>query len=395
MANWCYNHVAFTGSAEALDGIRALFTEILTKQEQDHEWFLPPYVTAENSHMLDIDIGEKGIEYSTRWTPNLEAVIQIAEHFNAGFTHRYDEPMNFVIGEATFRHGMYEHVSLDPADAGICDHWNDPAKVAELLEDRRRVNKAIRAAELYRSTGDMSPDDLREMYGGLTPGDLVLKLAQYKNFDAARKMFNTWDEAAVNEMDSLFIQNHRHPESLFKTEDGYIAVCFLKELISEWDKNNLAKLAQQRQAELVAVRLAGKLPHIDINGTDFTIDVRLKELRETVSPWNRLEYSEQESSLDHDDYTFFYDTKKHNIWELDDNLTEMPENVVLVSMPNEMILDPVAAARSAGYEETKFLDEFPIQPDLKATVTQLAETFLPQFIRDNLEKQNTTRGCKR
>jgi len=145
------------------------------------------------------------------------------------------------------------------------------------------------------------------------------------------------------------------------------------------------------QAELVAWRLAGRLPHIDINGSDFTIDLRLQELRETESPWNRLDISELETSMEVDCLLFFYDTKQHRIYELDDDLTELPENVVLVELPDELTLDPVAAARSVGYSDDRFLDEYPIQENLKAGIKNLSETFLPDFIRENLEKQNNHR----
>lgn len=36
-------------------------------------------------------------------------------------------------------------------------------------------------------------------------------------------------------------------------------------------------------------RLAGVLPHIDIAGTDFPIDWRLRELRETGRPGNHID----------------------------------------------------------------------------------------------------------
>jgi hypothetical protein len=149
---------------------------------------------------------------------------------------------------------------------------------------------------------------------------------------------------------------------------------------------------QLSQLELVAWRLAGKLPHIDINGTDFTIDLRLRELRETESPWNSIDIRDLENGLDSEDYLFFYDTRKRNIYTLDDHITELPENIVLIELPNEMILDPVAAARGVGYSEDKFLEEYPIQQHLKAGVRQLTETFLPEMIAENLRKrENDTR----
>jgi hypothetical protein len=155
-------------------------------------------------------------------------------------------------------------------------------------------------------------------------------------------------------------------------------------------ENNLTQL------ELVAWRLAGRLPHIDINGTDFTVDLRLQELRETESPWNHIDLTDMETAFDSDGYLFFYDTKKHNIHELDGNLTELPENVVLVELPSDYILDPVAAARYVGYSDDKFLNEFPIQENLKAEVTPLEETFLPKMIAENLQKEkNDIRSGKR
>jgi hypothetical protein len=146
------------------------------------------------------------------------------------------------------------------------------------------------------------------------------------------------------------------------------------------------KQPELSQLELVAWRLAGKLPHIDINGTDFTIDLRLRELRDRESPWNSIDLTDLEPQLDGDGPSFFYDTKKHSLYELDGNLTELPENVVLVELPNEYILDPVAAARSVGYSDDRFLGEYPIQQYLIAVVTRLEETFLPKMIQENIQR---------
>jgi hypothetical protein len=35
-------------------------------------------------------------------------------------------------------------------------------------------------------------------------------------------------------------------------------------------------------------RMAGELPRIDIEGTSFTIDLRVPELRESAAPFNRI-----------------------------------------------------------------------------------------------------------
>ncbi|MBD1385848.1 hypothetical protein IDJ75_11205 [Mucilaginibacter rigui] len=152
---------------------------------------------------------------------------------------------------------------------------------------------------------------------------------------------------------------------------------------------------QLSQVELIAWRLAGKLPHIDINGTDFTIDIRLDELRETQAPWNRIDISDMETAPDSDDRLFFYHTKEHTPWELKDEITEVPEHVVLVALPPELILDPVAAARKVGFNDEEFLQEHPIRQYIKAGITPLAETFLPAFIEENIAKQQNSRSQRR
>jgi hypothetical protein len=152
---------------------------------------------------------------------------------------------------------------------------------------------------------------------------------------------------------------------------------------------------QLSQVELIAWRLAGKLPHIDINGTDFTIDIRLGELRESPAPWNRIDISEMETAPDSDDRLFFYHTREHNEWIMDDGITELPKHVVLVALPNELILDPVAAARKVGFDDEEFLAEYPILQNLKAGVTPLSETFLPAFIEENLSQRQNKRGPRR
>ncbi|WP_345209335.1 hypothetical protein [Mucilaginibacter gynuensis] len=86
-------------------------------------------------------------------------------------------------------------------------------------------------------------------------------------------------------MDNFFSQNHRGQEELYATENKFIAMCFLGDLIEQRQAEDKRKENMKpqplSQVSLQAARRAGKLPHIDINGTDFTIDWRLKELRQT------------------------------------------------------------------------------------------------------------------
>ena len=61
MANMCDNSVVFTGDRSAVESVKALFKEIEEKQTQTQQWHLPPYVTADFSHMQDISIDQEKI----------------------------------------------------------------------------------------------------------------------------------------------------------------------------------------------------------------------------------------------------------------------------------------------------------------------------------------------
>jgi hypothetical protein len=116
MANRCSNSVVFTGDPTAVKNVKALFKEIEDIQNETGKWHLPPYVTANFSHMQDISIDEEKINYETRWYPNLQGLVQIADHFKLDFVNYYDELANGVFDEASYTKGTLLDICLDPAD---------------------------------------------------------------------------------------------------------------------------------------------------------------------------------------------------------------------------------------------------------------------------------------
>lgn len=355
--------------------------------------------------------------------------------------------------------------------------------------------------DLYRSTGKVTREDLDKLYHDMSPADIVLRLAEHKNFDAARAEFETWDDYSVIQMDNFFIQNYRlDPATLYASRDEYIAANFLKSLIAEWDKkqneqqtaieklpivvirdvpfiidpykrqlirfNDPEKIIsfdelkfnngfyffdfdtitfkpaidlrgpdaladrifsvaipatiidspskipkdiqddmnRRSQAQIwgfylgdknVALRLSGVLPHIDLAGTDFTVDWRLKQMRETEEPWKYISFNDLEMDESGQTYLCFYQTVTHEIFIPEENITELPENVVVLEIPYELKLDPVAVARELGIGQTDLLAEHPIQETLTAKVTPLSESGLPEFIENNIRLQNQENSTER
>lgn len=124
MANWCDNIILFAGDPEKIAHLLELFFE----QAEPDMHQMPGFVTAENWAMIDMEFYNNGrIYYRTRWEPNLEALQQIADHFDVGFVNRYAEPDMFIWGEAIYQNGQGRDIRLELSDYQRC-HYNTEFK---------------------------------------------------------------------------------------------------------------------------------------------------------------------------------------------------------------------------------------------------------------------------
>jgi hypothetical protein len=238
---------------------------------------------------------------------------------------------------------------------------------------------------LFKTTSRISAADLTAQYGELGQADIVFLLAEHKNFEAAKAAFDTWGDMDVFDMQYYLTQAFPHQEWLLEPLDSYIAHAFVMKLVDE--RNNWARElpGQPLSAEvLVLRRLAGILPHIDIGGTDFTIDWRMRELRETADPWNRIGLDNMELSPSGDAYLSFYHTGRHQVYQLPDKLLALPEDVMLLEIPLKLLLDPIGTARANGLDDLALLRQCPIRQELHGKLVPLEETLLPQIIAQNL-----------
>jgi hypothetical protein len=138
--------------------------------------------------------------------------------------------------------------------------------------------------------------------------------------------------------------------------------------------------------ELLQQRLNGQLPKINIAGEDYIIDLRLQELRpaKDFSPAISLRYLDL--SADGEYYLAYFHPAIRQVVPVDPKLTELPDGVIQLQIPNELRLDPIAMARKYGMEENEVLRRYPIQKNLKADVIPLHETGLPALIQRNREQ---------
>jgi Ferredoxin-like domain in Api92-like protein len=113
MANMCNNSVQFIGDPIAIEQVKALFREIEQKQNESGKWQLPPYVTAPFSNMQEIVVNDDAINYQTRWYPNFNGLIQIADRFGLDFANVYSQVADSIYGEATYLNKEFIDVRLN------------------------------------------------------------------------------------------------------------------------------------------------------------------------------------------------------------------------------------------------------------------------------------------
>jgi hypothetical protein len=116
MANWCSNSVVFAADDETLQNICNLFTDIERKQQQDERYHLPSFIKRDGGYMQDIAVDKHRITFETRWTPNTETLLEIADFYKAVFVCKFHEMSMGIYGEARYDGNKLETVSLDRED---------------------------------------------------------------------------------------------------------------------------------------------------------------------------------------------------------------------------------------------------------------------------------------
>lgn len=120
MANWCNNTVVFEGKPEAIEQIQKLFKSMAEQEQNEGCGQLPDFVEDNNGgYFFDIYLDNEDtdvFQYQTKWSPNTEAIKQIAEYYNVDFIQDYEELGNCVYGKADYTNGLLTDIYLEDED---------------------------------------------------------------------------------------------------------------------------------------------------------------------------------------------------------------------------------------------------------------------------------------
>ncbi|ANF52998.1 hypothetical protein A0O34_21825 [Chryseobacterium glaciei] len=146
-------------------------------------------------------------------------------------------------------------------------------------------------------------------------------------------------------------------------------------------------------------RLSGLLPIVDIAGHPFYVDLRMDMLRPKDDFLSGgIVFSKiQDYYVDGKDKYFIpYNPKKHEFQEIDFNsVTEIPKDILVVSIPHESALDPIGYNRKHGFDELSNLKESNLKSHFRAGQVSWKDTGIEEAIRENKAKSiKTSKGDK-
>ena len=130
MANWCSNYVLFYGQEESISQLQVLFEKMVESQKKDGLGQLPDFIDSKHGFLFDIVIqnSEQGVfQFETTWSPNIEIIKKIGEHFSLDYIHEYEEMNNLVYGRATYENGNLIDIYLENEDFDLYqyDEYSD------------------------------------------------------------------------------------------------------------------------------------------------------------------------------------------------------------------------------------------------------------------------------
>ena len=128
MANWCSNSVAFEGNEIALEQVKLEFRKMIIRENQENCGQLPDFILNKSrGYFFDILLEDGGciFNYQTRWSPNTEILLKIAERYKVDFIYNYEEMGNQIYGVSVYSNNELMEICLEEEDFEQYDYHEE------------------------------------------------------------------------------------------------------------------------------------------------------------------------------------------------------------------------------------------------------------------------------
>lgn len=152
MANLCSNIVTFKAETETLKQIQNLFQTLAAKEALTEQGQLPDFIPSNYPYFFDIRWEDEQLYFQTKWSPNIDTVVEISKYFHTEHKHFYCEPGCLLYGEAIYEDGELRNISLTSSDFKAYQHdeknnryifegkeYDDVYEIWEILLERKKM----------------------------------------------------------------------------------------------------------------------------------------------------------------------------------------------------------------------------------------------------------------
>ncbi|HRN55619.1 MAG TPA: hypothetical protein PLL71_04175 [Agriterribacter sp.] len=137
-------------------------------------------------------------------------------------------------------------------------------------------------------------------------------------------------------------------------------------------------------AELLAKRMNGMLPVVSVAGHDFFVDYRLGELRASDDFNTSIRLHELDYFIEDELYRGFYHVPSRCMLEVNPvTIKEIPEGLVMLEIPIDRKLDPVAFAREEKLDIKATVIKYPPEEKTVLRTIPAEQTNLSRLVRTN------------
>jgi hypothetical protein len=119
MANWCLNTVIFQGESHRMEELRRLTERLIEREKMENCGQLYELVSEKSGYLFEISYDDGILCYLTKWSPNTQVLIAVADHLNLSYIHSYNEPGMMIYGQDTYENGKLVQVMLDNDDFAL------------------------------------------------------------------------------------------------------------------------------------------------------------------------------------------------------------------------------------------------------------------------------------
>lgn len=145
--------------------------------------------------------------------------------------------------------------------------------------------------------------------------------------------------------------------------------------------------------DALSERMKGLLPLIIIKDLPYYVNMNFGVLEPSNASFDALNINGLEMDKATRKLSFYYNLDNRSVVSIDKNITELPERVVKVEIPNQYYLDPVAMARKNGRDPMDYKDYgIPLKMYRIAKIIPLKNTGLAAKVKINQGGSENLKG---